>query len=231
MKTNFAAYPEVLMVDATYKLNELHMPLYLTLIVDSNGQSEIVGAFLTTLETEGVIRKMVRAFKAENPSWASTKVVITDKDFTERAVFQKEFPSASLLICLFHTLRSMKPEVTCEKLGLRPGERDHALEMLTQLVYSKSEAEYEQHYQVLLGSGLRSVIDYYSSNWHPIRHQWVECFKGANLTMGEKTNNRLECINSKIKSVCSKYASLTTFFDQFFLLFLLVFEMKEITQH
>ena len=34
--------------------------------------------------------------------------------------------------------------------------------------------------------------------------------------MGEKTNNRLECINSKVKSVCSKYASLATFFDQFF---------------
>ena len=45
MKTNFAAYPEVLMVDATYKLNELRMPLYLMLIVDSNGQSEIVGVF------------------------------------------------------------------------------------------------------------------------------------------------------------------------------------------
>ena len=87
---------------------------------------------------------------------------------------------------------------------------------MTRLVYSKSETEYNQNYQVLLGSGLRSVIEYYNSNWHPIRHQWVECFKGANFTMGEKTNNRLECINSKIKSVCSRYASLATFFDQFF---------------
>ena len=216
MKTNFAAYPEVLMVDATYKLNELRMPLYLMLIIDSNGQSEIIGVFLTALETQEAIGKMVQVFKSENPRWSCTKVVITDKDFTERAVFQKEFPSASLLICLFHTLRSMKREVSCEKLGLRPGERDHALEVLTRLVYSKSEAEYMRHYQVLLDSGLRSVIEYYNNNWHPIRHQWVECFKGANFTMGEKTNNRLECINSKVKSVCSKYASLATFFDQFF---------------
>ena len=34
--------------------------------------------------------------------------------------------------------------------------------------------------------------------------------------MGERTNNRLECINSKVKSVYSKYANLATFFDQFF---------------
>lgn len=88
MKTTFAAYPEVLMVDATYKLNEFRMPLYLMIVVDSNGQSEIVGVFITALETKEAIRNMVQAFKAQSPSWSSTKVVMSDKDFTERAVFQ-----------------------------------------------------------------------------------------------------------------------------------------------
>ena len=141
---------------------------------------------------------------------------MSDKDFIERAVFSTEFPQATLLICLFHTLRSMRREVTCDKLGLHPGERDNALEILTKLTYSKSEANYLQNYECLLDSRLQSVIDYYNDNWHPIRHQWVECFKGANFTAGERTNNRLESINAKVKSVCSKYASLSTFFDQFF---------------
>ena len=101
-------------------------------------------------------------------------------------------------------------------LSFYAGERDHALEILTKLVYSASEAEYLQHYQVLLDSGLRSVIRHYNSNWHPICYQWVECFKGVNFTVGERTNNRLESINAKVKSVCSKYSSLSTFFDQFF---------------
>ena len=216
MKAAFAAYPEVFMIDATYKLNELRMPVYLMVVIDCNGQSEIVGLFMTVSETEDAITKMLQAFKTHNPDWPSTNVVMTDKDFTERAVFRKEFPSASLLICLFHTMRSMKREVTCEKLGLSPGEHDHAREIMTKLVYSKSEAEYLQHYQTLLDSGLKSVIYYYNSNWHPIRKQWVECFKGANFTFGETSNNRLESINAKVKSVCSKYASLATFFDQFF---------------
>lgn len=216
MKVAFEAYPEVLMIDATYKLNELRMPLYLMLIVDSNGQSEIVGVFLTVIETQEAITEMVHAFKHHNTKWSSTNVVISDKDFTERAVFHAEFPDAALIICLFHTLRSFKREVTCEKLGISPGEREHALEILTKLAYSSSAAEYAQHYQDLQDSRLRSVIAYYNSNWHPIRHQWVECFKGANFTVGERTNNRLESINAKIKSVCSKYASLSTFFDQFF---------------
>ena len=44
----YAAYPEVLLVDATYKLNELRMPVYLLLVIDSNGQSEIVGVFVNS---------------------------------------------------------------------------------------------------------------------------------------------------------------------------------------
>ena len=60
------------------------------------------------------------------------------------------------------------------------------------------------------------MLDYYDTNLHPIHHQWVECFKGANFTVGVSTNNCLESINAKIKSVCTKYASLTAFFYQLF---------------
>ena len=63
------------------------MPLCLMLTVDSNGQSQIVGALLMMSETEEAIRKMVQAFKRENSSWSSTKVVTMDKDFTEQPVF------------------------------------------------------------------------------------------------------------------------------------------------
>ena len=115
MKHIFASYPEVLMVDATYKLNELRMPLYLMLVVDSNGQNEIIAMYLTALETEEAISKMVQAFKSHNTQWSETVVVISDKDFTERVVFQREFPDASLNICLFHTMRSMRREVSCNK--------------------------------------------------------------------------------------------------------------------
>ena len=52
MKFNFQSYPEVLMIDPTYKLNDLRMPLYILLIVDGNGQSEVVSMCLTSLETK-----------------------------------------------------------------------------------------------------------------------------------------------------------------------------------
>ena len=118
-------------------------------------------------------------------------------------------------VCLFHILRSFRREVTCDKLGLRPGERDHVLEILSKLAYSKSDEEYLVHYN-LIRHQATICNSYYNTNWHKIRNEWVEAYKSFSFTLGERTNNRLESLNSKIKSVCSRYASLSRFFDQFF---------------
>lgn len=216
MKYNFNCFPEIIFFDATYKLNELRMPLYLMLVIDSNGQSEIVSVFLTSIETKEAITNMIKVFKSVNPSWCKVGVVVTDKDFTERAVFEEQFPGVRLQICLFHALRSFRREVTADKLGIRPGERDYSLEIITNLAYSRSEEEYEKHYAALLETAPKSVVNYYNANWHAIKHEWVECFKSTCVNFGERTNNRLESINSKVKSVCSKFASLSRFFDEFF---------------
>ena len=42
VKSTFAAFPVLLLINATYKLNDLRMPLYLMMCVDGNGNSEIV---------------------------------------------------------------------------------------------------------------------------------------------------------------------------------------------
>ena len=82
MKSSFASYPEIIFIDATYKLNELRMPLHLMLVVDGNGQSEIVMMFITTVETEIAITNLVQSFKANNPRWAETRVIMTDNDLS-----------------------------------------------------------------------------------------------------------------------------------------------------
>ena len=66
MKSVFSSYPEVLLVDATYKLTDLRMPVYLMMSINGNGQGEIVLVFLTSVETEQAITKMVHAFKELN---------------------------------------------------------------------------------------------------------------------------------------------------------------------
>ena len=49
MKTTFEKFPEVILLNATHKTNDLRMPLYLMLTVDSNGESEVVASFIATM--------------------------------------------------------------------------------------------------------------------------------------------------------------------------------------
>ena len=111
---------------------------------------------------------------------------MSDKDFNDRAIFKKEFPNAALHICLFHVLRSFRREVTKDKLNIHPDERDVVLEIISKLEYLKSESEYDEHYQALLQSGLKTVILCYNTNWHGIQKQWVACYKKVLFHLGRK---------------------------------------------
>ena len=140
---------------------------------------------------------------------------MSDKDFTEREAFTSCFPSASLNICLYHTLCSFRREITCEKMGISSAERLRCLEVLTQIAYSRSSKQYQNH-QKSLRNISSSVKEHIELNWLAIKDRWVSCFKDKTLNLGENTNNRLESTFSKIKSVRSKYTSLMQFFHEFF---------------
>ena len=60
MCDTFEAYPELISLDATYKLNDLHMPLYVMMNVDGNGKSEIICFWLVAKDdwcTDGHIQR------------------------------------------------------------------------------------------------------------------------------------------------------------------------------
>ena len=212
MKTVYASYPELLLIDATYKLNDLQMPLYVLMIVDGNGESEIVCLWLTQFEDKETITELVQEFKKHNSCWLETRCIMSDKDMTERKTLCEQFPQAKLLICLFHTLRTMRREVSCEKLGITQGERSMCLELLLKMVYASNEEEYLKLYDELKNAPQR-VVEYFQNNWHSIRHEWVDGLKNASCNFMNRTNNRVESINQKLKSVISRYSGVTTFFQ------------------
>ena len=50
MQEMFSNFPELLLIDATYKLNDLRMPLYIMMVVDGNGESDIVALWIVASE-------------------------------------------------------------------------------------------------------------------------------------------------------------------------------------
>ena len=65
MRDMFQCHPEILLVHATYKLNDLRLPLYVMLVVDGNGKSEIVGLMSAADERQETIRQMMVYFTVD----------------------------------------------------------------------------------------------------------------------------------------------------------------------
>ncbi|KAL8623834.1 hypothetical protein ACOMHN_058864 [Nucella lapillus] len=173
----------LMLVDSTYKVNSLRMPLFLILVVDGNGESEVVTAFIVINECTDLLSQMVTIFKARNPAWESVNVILTDKDMAERKVFKDLLPQANLHICLFHVLRTFKREVSTEKMGITQEERTTALEIIQDICYARSEEQYQQRYADLQASCCSKVVEYFESNWHHIRGEWVEGLKHQTFSL------------------------------------------------
>lgn len=218
MKEAFQAYPELVCIDATYKLLELGLPVYLMLCEDSNGQSEIVAVCLLVTEDANSMTWMADTFKKCNAEWKSIRVLMADKDIGERDVLKQSLPNASVLICLFHTLRSFRREITCEKMGITGGQRTLCLDLVQKMAYASSEAQYDLLHDQFQQDAPKEVVHYFDDNWHPIRSEWVMGLKSSCGNFLNSTNNRLESINGKLKQVISRHSSLEEFVDKFFII-------------
>lgn len=87
-------YPEIIFFDATHKLNNLDMPLFIQLCVDDNGETEIISLYVCTSESREGVGSMIDEFKRLNPSYIKTKVILGDKDFVDRLVYLETFENA-----------------------------------------------------------------------------------------------------------------------------------------
>lgn len=74
MKESFAAFPELMCIDATYKLLELGLPVYVMVCVDSNGQTEVMAACILVTENAQSIAWMMNTFKQYNETWKKIRV-------------------------------------------------------------------------------------------------------------------------------------------------------------
>lgn len=85
---------------------------------------------------------MMETFKKHNVNWNKIRVIMADKDIGERDVLKQCMPNSSVLICLFHALRSFRQEITCEKMGISSGQRTLCLKLVQKMSYASNESEY-----------------------------------------------------------------------------------------
>ena len=72
MKEMFAIFPEVVMLDGTYSINNCGMPLYAFLVQDGHGHGQLVGLCLLAGEDSSQMRVMLEMFANANRNIAQT---------------------------------------------------------------------------------------------------------------------------------------------------------------
>ena len=146
-------------LDATYKLLELRLPVYLFTV-----ETEVVTVGILVTETEDNVKWVLQSLQEKNPE----RVFIVDKDFNERAIIKELFPTATVLICLFHSLRSFKREISDKVLGLAEGAQVLLKELFQSMCYARSEDEYTKHYERFMNAAPLHVQKYFNKNWHKL---------------------------------------------------------------
>lgn len=213
MKHLYAKYPEVILFDATYKLNNREMPLFIQCIIDGNGETEIASLFICKSESRNAIGAMLDTFKKFNQEWPKTNVIIGDKDFADRSVYNVKFPQAVLQICLYHVLAVFRREITTQKRNISASQRVSALEILQRIVYAENVDIYNSAYEELSNLGLELVTKYFDENWHSCKEEWTMFGRNKYAHYMSITNNRNERLNRTFKQIGNRYANLLIFFE------------------
>ncbi|XP_057309122.1 uncharacterized protein LOC130647329 [Hydractinia symbiolongicarpus] len=210
MKDAYEAFPELICVDATFKLTELRIAVDIMLVEDSMGQSEIVGVALLAMEDKEILSWFLETFKQNNPSSENLRVVMADKDLNERELIKVTFPGVKVLICLFHTLKAFKREVTVAKMGVTQAKVESLLSLFQPKAYANTEKEYQALKINFLEIAPIQVRSYFNESWDDIHEEWVLGDKLKSDNFFDSTNNRLESLNAKLKSVIHLYSYFRT---------------------
>ncbi|KAG8175614.1 hypothetical protein JTE90_019426 [Oedothorax gibbosus] len=149
---------------------------------DGNGHSDNVAMGIFKNEDKETLDWFFKTFAEKNLASMRTKVAMTDKDLTERTVIKKILPNCNLRLCCFHTLRTFNREVTCDKLGISPAERDHAKTLFEAMSYCQTEVKHIFNFRI------RTNTDIYEENLSRKVDQ-VHYFRNHPLIKGTQENH------------------------------------------
>lgn len=173
MKEAFRSFPEVLIVDATYRTNKLRVPLFVFIVQDGNGGSQVVTYAFVASEQQHVVSQLLATFVQGNPDTANPKVVVVDKDFTEISAIRTTFPdSPAIQPCQFHVKKAFR--AAAGQLSKSVGERDQVMSSFDEMVHASTACQYDEAVPEFGRFATPAVLEYFKKNWRSIPEIWVQ---------------------------------------------------------
>ena len=201
----FDKFPELIILDGTYKINNAGMALYDILVEDGFGSSCVVAYCFVAQETKVSLVNFLQIFKKYNPRWKDVKVTLTDKDMTEIVSLNEELPQSTNLLCRFHMLKYFRTKIatySCPKET-----KEQLMQLAKRMVYALSVDDMNR-----VVAEIESISplfhEYLSKNWLSCKGSWCTFEQKELFTMCNSTTNKIEAHHRVLKLYLKSSASL-----------------------
>lgn len=203
-------FPDILMMDCTYRTNKHHMPL-LHFIGCSNLHTWFSAAFcFLSQETEADYLFALSAFQeATGIRWPS--VIITDQEMALKNAASSVFRRVPQLLCVWHINKNVQTKaqhVWRDANGKTQAEKDTIkarrqafLSRWNELPYAKTEDDFHLKWQKLLQDYRDQPIlcDYLTQNQFHTRKEWAAAWTSKCTHFGTITSSPAEGMHRLLK--------------------------------
>lgn len=206
------SYPDVLIIDATYKTNRFNHQLVLITVVDDEYNSQVVAAALVQTEDINYYSWIFRQIKevAGAEIVQRIKCVMTDGCTSFPAALRAELPAAKHLLCLWHITQNVSKQAA----RLFPAKQTEILEKFAKSAYSESFTELASSWTELLSlcSPVPQLKEYFNILYES-SPQWAVAFTATFPNLNIATSQRNESMNHVMKNKIDRGTSLLQLFQ------------------
>ena len=146
MKNALKRFPELIILDTTYNINNRKMPLATAMVVDGEGHGHVAGHALMSGDTKENWTQFLEAFKLTNDDAALNPIFIVDKAFQEiTSIHDVWSPDVKVQLCLFHVKNALQRRIQAEQ-RLRGEEKALLNDIVCGMIHSNDERAYDDFY-------------------------------------------------------------------------------------
>ncbi|XP_058535780.1 zinc finger SWIM domain-containing protein 3 [Ochotona princeps] len=203
MSELFVRFPESILLHRVE--NARGHVLYAFLVENKERESRVVHFAMLKEETATSVAKMLSIFTEFNSDWPKIKVVFVEPSFPYRAILQENFPSARILLSIYHTTRLLEKKL--HRSSTDPSFKRLMKEALREAVFVTSNASLKNlcdMSQALLDEDLFSFLQ---AHWFSCELLWyLHVRKGLHAC--NTYMDSLDIVTSKVSSLFREQQSL-----------------------
>ncbi|KAK9757405.1 hypothetical protein RND81_01G160500 [Saponaria officinalis] len=198
----FHAYPHVVLIDSTYKMNTYNMALVEVVGVTPTGSSFLIACVLIPSESEKgytwFLRKLMDILECTG---ASPSVFVTDRELGLVRALCSLFPETLHLLCHWHVNRAIESRALM--IHKTVFYKDHLLNNPEtgwwNVIDSTCEDDFNKAWSVFSQKWKR-LASYISRTWSEHAKKFVLCYTNEYFLLGNTATSRVESAHSLLKA-------------------------------